>query len=316
MDTPKFISPALKDFDPAQYHFFGLWKQNLFSACFWVSCFSQEIVDKLGLESSEAGSLVLGEGNFFLKYSEINNIKKQIFQKIADRDEDFFKNMVLLSDRYFLASVEYGKTLKDKEINAENFQEYVERARDISLLWMLGAEQFSEAAEEKLSEVVAAESFPSERVTEIIPKFDTPLNQQHREVLELKEEVAGRSLEEIKRDPSLYAKLQNHAERFAWMEMANLAGESLTVERLYEQILYTKAEPVAAAQKLPPVSANLAFHARCMSYCGYIRQAGAEYFNMLSEKFLPHLRSIAKKFDLTHDEFLLQRDTEIMATIP
>ena len=55
---------------------------------------------------------------------------------------------------------------------------------------MLGAEQFSEAAQAKLSDVVVAELFPSEMVSEIIPKFDTPLNQQHREVLELKKKLA------------------------------------------------------------------------------------------------------------------------------
>ena len=312
MDNFKFKSPVLKNFDPKGYYFFGLWKQNLFSACFWASCWNKEIVDKLGIKSDEGGSLVLSQGNFFLKNSEIENIKKQIYQKIDAHDEIFFKHMVEVANEYFKASVVYANTIKDKKLTPEDFQEFITQARKVNFLWMLGAEQFSEAAQAKLSDVVVAESFPAEMVSEIIPKFDTPLNQQHREVLELKKEIGNRSLLEIRNDATLHSKLEDHVKRFAWIEIANFVGESLTVERLYEQIIHAKDELGSKIKNNHSISPNLSFHALCLSYCGYVRQAGAEYFFMLSEKSQPYLKAIAQKFDLTYSEFLSQRETEIL----
>ncbi len=315
MNTFEFKSAVLKNFDPKAYHFFGLWKQNLFSACFWADCFSREVADRLGIETEESGTAVLTQGNFFIKKSEIENIGKQIRQKIEVKDEAFFKNMVTVSDDYFREAVVFGKTFKDKKLTAEAFSEYLILGKKITFLWMLGAEQFSEHAQEKLADAAVAESFPAELLSETIPKFDTPLNQQHREVVELKKEVGGRSLEEIKKDEELYQKLKDHAQRFAWIEIANLVGEPLTVERLYEQIVHATDEHTPKRKALPAVSESLAFHAKCMSYCGYIRQAGAEYFFMLSEKAQPYLKAIGNKFGLTYQELLLQLDVEVVEAL-
>jgi phosphohistidine swiveling domain-containing protein len=310
-----FKSPALKDLDPGAYHFFGLWKQNLFSEGFWVCNWNKEIIGKLGITAEELGILILGEGNFFVKNSELDNIKKQIYQKIDEHDEAFFKNMVAVADREYKAALEYGKTIKDKKLTPEDFSEFVTVARRVNLLWFLGAEQFSEAAQAKLSDVVVAESFASEKVSDIIPKFNTPLNDQNKEVLEFKKELGNKSLAEIKNDSALYAKLSDHVGRYAWIETANFVGEPFTIEKLYDQIIHAKDEPVVATKNDYQVSPNLAFHALCLSYCGYIRQAGAEYFFMLSEKAQPYLKSIGEKFGLTYPELLLQRDVEILGAL-
>src|ERR1700722_9796252 len=188
----KFKSPVLKNLNPAEYHFFGLWKQNLFSEGFWVSGWNKEIIGELGIKAEELGIAILGEGNFFVKNSELENIKKQIYQKIDEHDESFFKNMVAIADREYKAALAYAKTIKDKKPTPEDFSEFVAAARRVNFLWFLGAEQFSEAAQAKLSDVVVAESFPPEKVSDIIPKFNTPLNDQSAEVLELKKEVGSK----------------------------------------------------------------------------------------------------------------------------
>ncbi len=311
IDT-KFKSLALKNFDPSGYHFFGLWKQNLFSECFWISGWNKGILDELRIKSDGQGILILTQGNFFVKDSELENIKKQIYKKTDDHNEDFFKNMVKVADGYFAAAIAYANTIENKKLTPEDFEEFIIQARKVNFIWFLGAEQFSEAAQAKLSDVVVAESFPAEKVSEIIPKFNTPLNEQHREVLELKKEIGGKSLLEIKKDTALYMKLEDHAKRFAWIEIANFDGESFSVEKLYDQIVHAKDEVLIEAKNDYVVSENLSFHALCLSHCGYIRQAGAEHFFMLSQKAQPYLKLIAQKFGLTYAEFLLQRDVEIL----
>jgi phosphoenolpyruvate synthase/pyruvate phosphate dikinase len=315
MEKINFISPILKGFNPKEYHFFGLWKQNLFSECFWVNGWSKEMIEKLGINAEESGILILRDGNFFVKDLELENIKKQIYRKIDDNDEAFFKQMVEVANIEYKSALEYAQTIKNKQLTPEDFLEFVTVARRVNFLWFLGAEQFSEAAQSKLSDIVVEESFPADKVSEIIPKFETPLNQQHRDILKLKKEVGDKTLEEVRIDTVLYSKLKEHATKFAWIEISNFVGESLTVERVYEQIIHTKEEPPLFVEKDYEVSSKLAFHALCLSYCGYIRQAGAEYFFMLAEKAQPYLKSIAKKFDLTYAEFLLQRETEILEAL-
>ena len=307
-----FKSPILKNFHPYGYHYFGLWRQGLFSECFWVSGWYAEIIEKLGIKTKESGILILTDGNFFVKNSELEDIKKQIYQKINTHDEDFFKRMVVIADSEFKSVLEYAHTLPSKKTTPEDFWEFVEVARKINFLWFLGAEQFSEAAQAKLSDVVVAESFPPEKVSEIIPKFNTPLNDQYKEVLELKKEISKKTLSEIKNDPVLFAKFQNHITRYGWIEMSNFVGKPFTIEKLYEQITHAKGEDIEKAENNIEISENLAFHAQCFSQCGYVRQAAAEYFFMLVEKALPYLQKIAEQLDLTYEEFLLQRDIEIL----
>ena len=67
--------------------------------------------------------------------------------------------------------------------------------------------------------------------------------------------------------------------RFAWIEIANFVGESLTVERLYEQIIHAKDELGSKNKNNHSISPNLSFHALCLSYCGYVRQAGQNIFS-------------------------------------
>jgi len=310
-----FITPELKKIDPSAYHFFGLWRQSLFSACFWAYCWSDEVIKKLGITSKESGVFILTQGNFFLKKSEIENIRKQLYAKIDAHDGAFFQNMVDVADSYFKEAVAFGETFKDKDITPENFTEFTVFARRIIFLWMLGAEQFSEIAQAKLADIAVTTSFPAENISQVIPVFETPLNCQHKEVMVLKKEVGGKSLEDVRKDKALYAKFEDHARRFAWIEIANFVGESLTVERLYEQIIHAKDEPLTQAKKIKDVPPQVAFAAECLSRCGYIRQAGAEYFFMLSEKALPYLKSIAKKLGLSYEEFLFQRDSEILEAL-
>jgi phosphohistidine swiveling domain-containing protein len=315
MNKFNFKSEVLKNFNPEAYHFFGLWKQGLFSECFWVSSWNKELLDKLGLEEEESGICILRDGNFFVKNSELENIKKQVYQKIDARDEFFFQNMVDVADTEYQAAFEYAQTLQEKQVTADDFSEFVRVARRVNFLWFLGAEQLSEAAQAKLSEVVVEEMFPAEHVADIIPKFETPLNEQYREVLKLKKEIGKRTLAEIQEDTMLFAKLKDHTERFAWVEVANFVGEPFTVEKLYAQITHAEEQSENETRWDQSVSEKLSFHANCLSQCGYIRQAGAEYFFMLAEKAQPYLKAIGENLGLTYAEFLMQRDAEILEAL-
>jgi phosphoenolpyruvate synthase/pyruvate phosphate dikinase len=312
MNTYQFKSLELKEFKPKDYQFFGLWKQGLFSACFWVSSWNPELLKRLGIKSNELGSCVLGEGNFFIKKSELQYLDKQVSDKIVDQDENFFKNMVAVANDVYSSSVEYARSYSSQEPTSENFKEFVKRARSINLLWMLAAEQFVVTAERMLQDSVVETSFPADKVMSIIPKVITPLYYQHQESFELKKEIAGRSLAEIKNDKNLWNKIEAHVKSYSWIEIANFMGEPLTIERLYEQIIHLKENDFSEDTLNISLPAIITKRAQIMSLCGYIKQAGAEYFAIHADKAIPFLRLISTKIGVTYKEFLSLRDTEIM----
>ncbi len=306
----QFKSPVLKDFDPTGYHFYGLWKQGLFSICFWVSGWDPELLQKMGIKADRPGIAILQAGNFFVRKTEIENFKNQLYKKTDEKDEAFFEHLIDVANEVFKTTIEYSKTLDGKEPTLENFDEFIKVTRRANFLWYLGAEQFSEASEAKFQEEVIAVKFPAEYVPLIIPKFKTPSTSQHAEIIEIQKLIGTKTLEEIKKDQNLLSKLEDHRQRYAWIEVANFEDRSLTLERLYELITHVKTEAPQEQYK-GEIPEKVAIAARCYSHSGYIRQAGAEYFFMLSEKALPFLKKIAAKLGLSYPEFLLIRDVEI-----
>jgi phosphohistidine swiveling domain-containing protein len=310
----QFKSPALKGLNSTDWHFFGLWKQLTFSAVFWVSCFNEKTISQLGLKAKNLGAMVLLDGNFLVKKSELANIDEQISEKILSDDEEFFKKMVKVANDIYASAVAYSKVVGSQEPTAENFHKFLEVARSVNFLWLLGAEQFTITAEEKLQTAVVEAKFPAEKVAGIIPKVITPLYYQHHEVLELKAKVGTKSLDEVKKDTALWKKFQSHVEQYAWIEVANFMGESLTVERLYQQITHAKDETEtngANRDNEIAIPETVALRARIMSHCGYIKQAGAEHFAILSERALPFLNKIANKCGISYREFLLLTHHEV-----
>lgn len=312
MEKYVFSSPFLKDFHPDDYHFFGLWKQNIFSMSFWVSCFDKEIIERLGLKSDGTKSLMLHEGNFFIEKDEIESIKKQVAERIDAGDEAFFQNMKDVADDVYKEMVAWAESHKDQEVSPEAFENFSRHAKRINFLWLLGAEHLSIATEEIFQDAVVQEHVPAEVVPLLVPPVVSLLTEQGKEVLQLKELIGDMTFDEAMASDTLRDRMQDHVLRYVWIEMANFAGNVLTPERLYEQIVHAKKND---QENVPPprVSDALALRARCFSYCGYIKQAGAEYFFMFSEKMLPFLRRVAVEMELSYDEFLFLREGEILS---
>lgn len=248
-------------------------------------------------------------GQYLVKGSERKKIKEHISKKILSKDTAFFENMIKVADETYLLAKKSGEALQDLKPTAENFQKFLDAAKRINFLWLLGASHFHEAAEKELQDAVVTESFPAEKVMDIIPPIVSPLFERHKELVELKKEAGSKSLDEIKKDKKLYAKFQNQVEKYPWIEIFNFIGEPLTVERLYEQVTHIETHDAKHAKI--SISPELEWRADCMNKCGYVKQAGAEYFSIFSERALPFLANVAKELGLTYREFMMFSVTEV-----
>lgn len=307
-----FISPLLKDFNPEDYHFDGLWKNDLFATCFWQDCWVPEVVKDMNLELDGVGVMNLKGGHYLVNKKARARMDKQIKSMIDERNESFFKNLVNVSDKLFSWGIEKGDKLKNSEPTLENFTDFVNTAKKLNFLWLIGATYTNWPVEERLQEAVIEEKFPPEHVMSIIPKIHTPLHDYQNELPILKKEINGRSFNEVLKDTDLFAKLEGHARKYVWIEIFNFIGEPLTPERLYNQI--QNLDEKQAKEEFvweKPISENMKFVLNCMHDVGYVKQGGAEYFSIFAEKVLPFLRRIADKIGVTYRELMCLSTYEI-----
>jgi len=314
MSNHAFNSPELKDFNPKDYHFYGLWKNNLFGTCFWQDCWDQELVNNLGLEMNEVGTINLMAGHYLAKNSIRAKISQQVKKAIDDNNKDFFAKLVQSAEKVFNWVEMMGESLSSAKPNIKNFQDFIFVARRMNFLWLIAATYLIVPVEEKLRDIVIKEKFPPERIIEIIPKVKTPLYYYQKGIVELKNEVEARSLKEIeKNDKKLLQKLQEHVKKYSWIETANFVGDSLTVDRLCEQMNHIKecSEVEEEYTNNNLISDRLKFAAQCMHDIGYIKQGGAEYFSIFSDKVRPFINAIAKKIGLNYHELIHLSITEV-----
>ncbi len=305
-----FKSAVLKDFNPQTYHFYGLWRQDLFSASFWVNCYNQKILQGIGIVSDELGTLDLSRGNYFVKNSECESIQNQIKTKIVNNDADFFRNVIIVAQEIYQTALLTVEDLKNSEPTSELLLKFYTQARNVNLLWVMGASHFVKVAEELLQTAVVEEHYPPEATPDLIPKVKTPLYYQNQEARELKKLIGEKSLDDIKSEVPLFQKFVQHVRTYPWIKMANFIGEPLTIERLYEHVTQI-AGVKEAALVTQPASQKLFFRAQCMHDAGYLKQMSAETFSMLIEKIRPFLEKIAKKFNISYRELINLRDVEV-----
>lgn len=298
----EFASPELKNFKIEEWDYYGHWKQDLFPAVTWGDCWNPEIVSSLGLKTDGNWTITMIGGHYLVKNSERKKIRGQISERIIAKDKAFFDNMVKVSDEVFVAGVKVGQSLREQKPTLENFKKFVDTAKRINLVWVISANHLTEAAEERIQDTVVAESFPADKILEIVPPVKSPLYHRHHELVELKKEVGPKSLSEIKKDKKLLARFEGQVEKYPWVEVFNFIGEPMTVDRLYEQVTHIEVDqPKKAAISVSP---ELKWRADCLNKCGYVKQAAAEYYSIFSERVLPFLHRVSEKIGLNYREMM------------
>ncbi len=312
--TSPFVSPELKDFNPDEYHWDGLWKNDLFATCFWQDCWVPEVAAEMNLNLQGVGVMNLKGGNFFVHKPTRAKVDAQVKEMIDKENAAFFRNMVTVSDKIFEWGIAKGEYLRKEEPTLEHFRDFVQTAKKMNFLWLIGATYVNWPVQEKLQEVVIEDGFPAEHVMDVIPKIDTPLHHYQSGLIELKKAIGKKSFAEVEADPALFEQLKAHAEKYVWIEISNFIGEPMTPERLYNQVQHLEKDSEhdhSAFVPNKPLSEKMQFVLECMHDVGYVKQGGAEYFSIFSEKTLPFLRAVAEKIGITYRELMCLSTSEI-----
>jgi phosphohistidine swiveling domain-containing protein len=309
-----FKAPELKDIRPEEWQFYGLWKQDIFSACFWQICFWPEVLARFGFDIDFSSTLIGNGGHFFYHKPTIEEIGKIISQKILSGDMQSFRDFRDEARSVYLSGVEFArKTSTDAPISPEYFREFINHGGTMSLYWWFAAVHLAITVEGNLRDKVVEHDISETDVPNLLPKVETPIIEQQKELTTLKQKIKGLDIETIRANPALYSEIEAHRKKYAWIETANWIGEEITFEKIINQIEHAHDSVQTEVKMNVPKELESVLEA--MGCTAFVKQGGAEYVAMYEYLMMPYLKKLAAHLGLTYREMMKVSQEEIMAVL-
>ncbi len=282
------------DIVPEDYHYIGLYKQDLFSAFFWTLWLNKKEAERFDIPLEHSDALV-ANGHFCFKQSTLTVLREILTLQRAKQSTLWFENLALRT-RVVIDEVIGPLAVSIKEpFTIESFEKYIDDGRRIMHFWCLAA-LFAIVIDEEIHKQAQQEGIPEETLSALMIPVETLLTKQHREAWELKQKLAYEGLEKM------LPHLKEHVTRYGWIEMANFLGEPFTVEKLLKQ-MEILSEPLhkPTSQLLSPEMSLLLNIAQNISF---IRQYSAESFAQFSYLSKPALEHIAHRLNSNYEHIL------------
>ncbi len=309
---------------PEDYHFFGLWKCQLFTDWYWAKWLVPEYAKKIGLNLNDAGIFVINGGNFFTKKTVIENIRQYAKNIIDSKDKEKLVTAKKLADDVYKRSLKLSKELSKEEPTPENVRKMAEIGQHIMFFWCFGY-LLSEAFDEFLLPTAESAGVKPEDISSLVPPFKTPLFEAQdnlrliKKVLEEKGywdtllKDSAKAIELIKKDVDTLALINSYTETHGWTNVMNLMGEDPSVEQIIDQI--THIPPLNNPVEQSIKSADLSFMIECSAITAYLRQTGVEHFSIYSRDAIKLFKLVAKKIDISYNELLDLNLNEIIGSL-
>lgn len=314
---------AIEGIVPSAYKFYGLWKGNLFSNWFWTNWLTPSYLERIKLDLQDGGVFVVKGGNFFIKKSIIQTIKNYITSLIDKKDMVPFEEMRKISDEIFSQSIADIKRMDPNEITSETISQVSEIGRKVMFPWTFGY-SVQKVFDELLTNAAQNSGIPLEKISTLMPEYDTPLMDSQKKLREIKTmlkdagywdrllEDSDSAISAIKADDAVVAELENYSENYSWVGIMNLMGERLTVEQVLEQITHL-IDKKHEEKEIIDIGDDMKFLVDAAATAGYMPQLGVEYYAIYSQYAMAFYKNAAKKLGITYREFLDLNLNEILS---
>lgn len=316
MPNKDWNSPELANFNQADWRFHGHWKQDLFPAYFWHSCYDKAAIEKIGLPISEIGYLIFKEGHYLASQKVYDQILETVRKSLANGDLSVWERLKEEAKNSHGEILEYISKVSGP-LTAQNWEEVIELSKINTLYWGIAAAYLCPIADQMLQEAVIKEGLDLAILPKIIPELDTPMASQRRELLGLKEQFVNKKLpfesSSLENDLSLSEKFQKHLGNYAWVQSGSWTNSPLTPESLLELISLAEAEPHKndTSQFSPSLKTALGL----FEIAGYLRQACGEYTMQLSFALHARLEDYVEKLGISYSDLLKLSPTELLGSL-
>lgn len=297
------------------YHYFGLWKQEIFSACFWCKWLEASLNQKLELRVSEPGILIM-DGHFFVKNKVLTQISRRLEQALLKKDYTFFAKLESAAEAAFKTSLGRTARIDEKGISIINFNNWFFNANKIMFFWVYSF-LLSDFMDQQLFKAARKSNIGDNEIVNLVVFRPTLLKKQKEEALKIKQELEKTGLlfekefslqnaiKKVKGNKRLYEKIKKHVEKYSWIETSNLKGSPFTIEKLLEQIKdLTKTSTKMRSGKIHKLTIELSNFLKAAESIAYLRQYSAEIFSMFTKQNIVGLHALAEDLEILYEDML------------
>lgn len=287
---------------------FGQYRQDTFSACFWVSCFTNDIFERYGFTTPYKSVLKLDGGHILYKKSVFKKVQQEILENLQKPNFDYFEAYKNDALKRYNEGIDFIKLHVNDEPTSENFLQFLEYPKNMTAYWLYSAGHLNVSLSAILTDALIENNLTSIDAGTLIKNPQTPLIIFQKQLLTFKDKIKNITLDQVKKDPALYKELESFRSHNAWIEFTNWIGEELTLEKLYEQIVNSQKTKDISIGEIPQEIAPII---TCIENVMHAKQAGAEYMAMYEFYAQSYMDAIAKKFNITYTELLRLTHDEI-----
>ena len=285
---------------------------------FWVHWYNQKICKKLGINIDNS-SIIMLNGHTIIRKKEIKLLKKQLIKALEKEDKLFFDNFKKETNKIFTRQkdVQY-KLDKNKSLNFNLFEYFIKTSLLLYSPWFLSV-VIGDFIGDYIIKSATKDGYKEKDVLKFMKVRPTLIFDEYNDSLKIKKEIKKANIlfsspnelfNEIKKHPKLYEHLQSHLKKYAWVGTHHFWGEPLNLRKYLDDL----KNVVQHKEKIPRVnlSKKIKFMINVGNEFAFIRQYGAEIFNINVYKARPLLKEMAKYFNLNYDNLLYLTPNEIM----
>lgn len=227
-------------FNKADFHYYGLWKQPLISAYFWIEWYISPALIELHPEFEKHPTpYVYLDGHFWVKQSDMDFINQIVRSELTDdaliqKYTERLENVLKKYEKLHLSLLS-----KRSLTNSEYLEQLFETFNSIAGLWTWIT--FMGECVEKM--IVEQHIVPEDKLFEEVElvKPLTWLEEQSKEITAFADQIRKLKLSELTQEDlddhkKLKKKLEDHVRKFEWFGTHHWRGDGYTLNDCLQQI--------------------------------------------------------------------------------
>ncbi|MEI6627755.1 MAG: PEP-utilizing enzyme, partial [bacterium] len=253
LDSNNKEGESLKDekleISAKDYYYCGLWKSRLLASWYWAEWLVLEHANKVGLSLKDGGIFSINGGNIFVKNKVMKVVSKYVKDIVDKNNESRIALLKKVANNIYRQSLARAKLLSVKKPTVQNFKELVDIGCDIMFPWCLGYVA-SEVFDKTLIATAKVAGVKREDIFKIVPVIKTPMAGAQKSLRVIKKIMeqkgywkflladANKAVIRIKKDKKVLSLIKTHSQEYGWLSVANLVGESPSLEQVIDQITH------------------------------------------------------------------------------
>lgn len=313
MNTPSLQTT----FDPQDWNYHGYWKASIFPQYFWFSSFNTQKVKDVGLDLTESGYIVFGNGYYLTKRAVSTEVENIMRHQIASENMPIIRAMRSQAIKCSQDAVAFAEALISP-LTPTDFENVIAYAKGATLFWALSAGYFAPISDKLLEEVFEEEKMDLHLIPQVIAQQDTLLTDMYRSLLVLKEQFVMKNLPlteaSLVADPELAKQVEDHRRNYEWVQIVGWIGPTLSTSEVLGMIQKFQETKTVSLDR-STYSSTLRNALEILETSWFIRQVSVEYFSKFSFKIIPLLQEYAETNGLTYRDLLNLTPPELLLHI-